>query len=366
MPNRYHQFLAACIRRDGEQLRALIREPGWTWEDLFRFASEEALLPALYGRLSELEITVPPEVAGFLFAVESVNRDRNASILTELKHAVALLNGVGINPVLLKGVAYLATGIYPDPAARYIGDIDLLVPESQIPAAVEALTSNQYQRDTNDPFGPFRHHHPPLHRVGRAQIELHHSLGLGKRAQLLPAEQVIAQSLPCDLDGVSVRIPCPEHLATHLILHSQILHSYTERIWPPYRAMCDFVSLDRRYGAGLKWSDVQARFRDAGEYGTLVLHLMQIRSTLGILPSVALKSTVLTRIRWYRRKFLRRVPAVRYLDPIYMFSAVLSKRFLMLRILMGNRCGWKYFSTRLIESQLYLRLWTDLVEGRGR
>ncbi len=368
MPDRYYQFLGVCLRGDGERLCEFIREPGWDWEEFCRTASDEALLPALKAHFAQLKINteLPLEIAGFLSAVERVNRERNGAILSEVKHAVTLLNGVGVRPILLKGVAYLAAGVYRDAAARYIGDIDLLVPESQIPAAVEELSRNHYQQDNRDPFGPFRHHYPPLHRAGRPQIELHHSLGPGKCSRLLAAPEVIAKSLSCDLDGTSVGIPCPEHLATHLIMHSQIQHPYTERIWPPLRAICDLLYLDRRYGADLNWKDIQARFRRAGENGTLVLHLRQVSSTVGVAPPLAIDRTVLTGIRWSRRKVLRRLPFLRYIDPVYMFSTVLSRRILMLRNLVGSRKGWRYLSARVVERQLYLRLWTDLLEGRGR
>ena len=63
---------------------------------------------------------LPAEIAGFLLAVESANRERNQAIVSELKAAVALLNGVGIQPVLLKGLAYLKAGVYEDLGHRYL------------------------------------------------------------------------------------------------------------------------------------------------------------------------------------------------------------------------------------------------------
>ena len=46
------------------------------------------------------------------------------------------MNSRGIVPVLLKGAAYLKTGVYEDPAARILSDLDLLVEEARVSEAV--------------------------------------------------------------------------------------------------------------------------------------------------------------------------------------------------------------------------------------
>ncbi len=68
-------------------------------------------------------------------AASAIQADRRAAVLAE---ALAALGQVGIDVMLLKGVAYAGT-LYPDPATRPMSDIDLLVPAGRYGPAIEAL-----------------------------------------------------------------------------------------------------------------------------------------------------------------------------------------------------------------------------------
>ncbi len=362
MQSFYHQFLCECLRCNSDGARALRNDARWNWERLFQAASQEMVLPALAGAVPD----APPDVSEFLSAVEFLSRDRNRAIFEELEIAAGLLNEIGIEPVLLKGVAYLATGVYRNPGRRYLMDLDLLVPEARLKDAAEILMQNGFAREDEDQFGRFRHHYPPLRRPGSVSIELHHSLGLGRCASLLPAREVTERAVLHDFNGVRVRIPCPEHLMTHLILHSQMQHPYNERIWPPLRAMYDLVLLQGRFSDSIDWKNIELRFRRARQYGMLALHLLEVRRALGLAAPMQLRLNRLTRLRWHRRKLLRRVPVLRYLDPVYMFSTVFIRRFRVLRNVVSTGEGWKHFVVQLCKPDVYQRLFTDVVEGRGR
>ncbi len=125
-----HRFLYACFRGDGRAAWAQTQNAGWDWEQLFATASEDSVLPAVYGCTRDLALneSLPRPVVDFLSSVESLNAERNDAILREVNLAVRLLNETGIQPILLKGLAYLVTGVYPTPAARYLADADLLIP----------------------------------------------------------------------------------------------------------------------------------------------------------------------------------------------------------------------------------------------
>jgi hypothetical protein len=335
---------------------------------MLRAAREELLLPLLRSRIDQRALgpSVPLDVYEFLSAVEELNGERNSSILKEAKLAARLLNQAGIEPVFLKGVAYLSIAVYPDPATRYVGDIDLLVSEAEMKTAVDLLAQNGYETDNSDRFGHFRHHHPPMRRPGAACIEIHHTLCLGRCGLLLPASELIAKSILYDWDGVRVRVPCPEDLLTHLVVHSQLRHPYNERIWPPLRTMYDLYLVLRRFGNVIDWNSIENRFRRAGKYGVLVLHLSQVSESLGFKVPFQFHMNAVTRLQRFRRRFLRRIPALRYGDPIYMFSAVLIRRLHLLRRILSTPNGVSYLVRQLLTPGVYQRLAADLIEGRGR
>jgi hypothetical protein len=338
------------------------------WDCVLRAAMDESLSPLLHSRINQLGLrpAVPPDISDFLCTVEELNQERNNLILNEVKLAARLLNEVGIEPVLLKGIAYLTLGIYPNPATRYLADVDLLVSEAEIQTAMDVLTRYGFEPDTSDQFGHFRHHLPPIRRPGSVFIEIHHSLCLGKCGSLLPPGELIAQSVRCDLDGIRVRVPCPEDLLTHLVMHSQIQHPYNERIWPPLRAMYDLDLLLRRFRDVIDWGFIERRFRRSRKFGVLILHLSQVREALGITAPFQFQITGLTRLRWLRRKLLRGTPALRYIDPIYMFSTVLIRRVRVLRVMLHKPNGLLYLGRQLLTGAVYRRLATDVVEGRGK
>ena len=343
------------------------REEAVSFDELIHAAEKERILPALHSRFQELGILsqLPAEVANFLSAVEQLNLDRNHAILTELATVATLLNQAGIEPVLLKGAAYFATGVYENPATRYLRDIDLLIAEPQLLRAVDILKQNGFEPDLLDKFGDFRHHHPPLWGSGCASFELHHSLGMGICRSLLPASEVLEQSLPFNFHGARVRVPSPEHLMTHLVLHSQIVHPYQERIWPPLRAMLDFLLLQRRFGSEINWMRIERRFRDFRQYGVLAMHLVQLQNVLGIEMPFPIRLTGLTYLRWLRRKLLRKLPVLRYFDPVYMYAAVLVRRLRLLGNALRAPGGWRYILKHLFAPGVYQSLIADVLEGRG-
>ena len=97
---------------------------------------------------------------------------------------------------------------------------------------------------------------------------------------------------------------------------------------------------------------------------------MQVETSLGLDPGnafgIALRTTLLTRLRWSRRQFLRRRPGLRYFDPLYMYSAIFGHRLDMLRKLLATGQGFRHLLSQLPARTNYARIWTDLIEGRGR
>lgn len=358
--------VAACLNGSFESLARIPHGAAGGWEGLISAASRELVLPALSGRLQEVGVQAPVEVAEFLATVEDLNYSRNVQILEEMRTIASILNGVGIEPVALKGAAFLLAGVYPKPGSRYLCDLDLLVPHSDLRVAAEALERDGYRQDGRDAMARFRHHYPQLQRpcdggVCGVPVELHHSLGHGISRRILSGEEMLRGSRPVEWNGVRIRVPSPEHLTTHLILHSQLHHSYSERIWPPIRAMYDLAVLDRHFGARLGWADIYRRFQSCGHRATLLLHLLQVRTTLGMPLPFAFKLGWIERARWMRRQALNRWPALRMADPVYLASATLSRRMQFLTSIVSAPGGWKSAAQTLVRPDFYRRLLAEIV-----
>jgi hypothetical protein len=331
-------------------------------ESLFSLAVTEALLPTLYPRLRDLRRLhqLPPKIASFLQTVTQLNAERNQFVLDELQAFATILNRHDIQPLVLKGAAYLLTGVYAndDLGSRYLYDVDLAIPESQMAVADTALHQAGYRPSTTDEMARFRHHHVPLRKPGGISFELHHCLSLGNASRrLLTISEMLDKSTVLEWQGgVQLRIPSPEHLITHLILHSQIQHAYQERIWPPLRAMYDLLLLTSRFADFLNWPDIEYRFRSAGQHTTFKLHLLQVEKTLGLACPLPITLTPLEKLRWFRRNLLNRWPALRFLDPAYLLLASLSRRVRLLQSVLSTPGGWKQASRMFLNPGFYRRI----------
>ncbi len=339
------RVLATFLARPAQDAEALRPPVGLALlsahpDPLLALASAELILPALYPRLvaRNLISPLPEDLATALFAVTELNRERNSFILSDALSVISLLNGVGIDPIPLKGVAYLLAGVYDDPAERFLSDLDLLIPESQFPSALAALSDAGYNPlyCEIDPIVDLRHHAPPMVRQGHMPVELHRSIGLGLPSRILPSSEIIASSQLFTVPGhpnLRVRLPSPEHLVIHLIVHSQIWHDYSGRIWPPLRALDDLVHLARHF-PNIDWPSIENHFRSCGQLATFKLHLLQLKMHFGFTPPIPLPLTPLEKLRWTRRRLLNRWSTLRFFDPSYLFLDTFSRRFRTLRVVL--------------------------------
>ena len=234
-------------------LRAPARAPAWTlaqWDLLLRQARSADLLPRLAwllraaGTWQEL-----PEVARFHLESAEVLADKQhlalAWELEEIARALAELPGP---VVLLKGAAYFALGLPPH-HGRLFGDIDLLVPRAQLPAAEAALMLAGWLGEHHSAYDEryyrqWMHEIPPMRHVKRLTvIDLHHAiLPVTARIKTDPATLfTCARAVP----GSTLMALSPSdmvlHSATHLFHESEYHHGT--------RDLVDLDALLRHFGA---------------------------------------------------------------------------------------------------------------------
>ncbi len=252
------------------ELRSLVRSRAIDWERVVGHASAEFVLPALAAAAQDLDLVdaLDQELAGFFEAVHAANIERNGELRAELATAVGVLNGVGIEPVLLKGAIRLADGLYPDDGWRILRDLDLLIPKSLEARAIQALERAGYA-----PEGGHEFRRPG----GPVQIDLHTEL-FPELAQtsILQAASVLDGSRPAEFAGGTMRLPSIEHQLVHLIGHGQIRH--------PGSALGQIALRDRLEAAALlhwgrervDWQAVLARFVTTGYRRPLMTFLLSL------------------------------------------------------------------------------------------
>lgn len=343
-----YELIAATLMGHSRATRS-----GWNWDRTVELAAREEVLPTLRGRS-----TWPAEVTDFLDGIHELNAARNRQLLAEVEELALLLNQAGIEPVLLKGAAYLVAGVYSDPADRLLHDIDFLVAPDQSRRAFEIVEGQGYEPYVPNPTVFVLHHCPTLTRLHRVPVEIHHSLGRGACERILTTAEIVASSTRVRMGRAAVRLPSAEHLMTHLVVHSQLQHGSYYRIWPSLRMMLDLVVLNRRMTPD--WGAIRERFVAHRKLALLQVHLLQIEKALGVPPPFPIAGGGVR--RWYRR-ILWREPRLRFVDPIYTASRVVLPKLSLSWRLLRHPAGRKYVLGTLFRLSFYKRLLEDLAHG---
>lgn len=217
-------------------------EESWNidWIGFWESAREHGTAALLYYKLKKNRlldyIPHPQREIGKTMYYSSIAR--NTIFLNELARIVPAFGENGIKPILLKGIAFIASGLYPQPGLRPLADIDLLIPRENLPRALEILSGLGYR------YKPFPHFPPgfasaPQYSLQLTRnrlspfpiyVDLHLDISSHQRFMPAPHKKLWHRSEPCMFDLHSYRIPSTEdailisaiHLANHRFRFSYI------------------------------------------------------------------------------------------------------------------------------------------------
>jgi len=262
------QFLRLCLtgRWDPCALEAAAAQSmsgQVDWQATCSVARLEGLAPLLYHvtRSKELSASLPPEVDAELRWAYLGTARRNAILFHELVRLLPALADAGVQVLLLKGAA-LAQTVYGNVALRPMADLDLLVREKDVPAALRVLPALGY---TITPPLVYRSEVMLECQIGaeKAIVELHwspfvppyyHYSGLidWMWSTALPAADGLAPSSAWML-GVEAQLL---HLCGHIQLH-HAGEGEARQLW-----LHDVAELIVHYRSEIDWDDLLARAQE--------------------------------------------------------------------------------------------------------
>jgi hypothetical protein len=251
------------------------------WSALAEYANRANLAPALRQALAAKGLweSVPPTLQEYLDAMHQFNTERNEAILRHLCHVIGIINKAGITPLLMKGGAALATGLYPDPAIRFMMDLDILVPDALLICAVAALENDGYStpeanlNETPDfNWETCKHYLPLVHDDFVAHVELHRKVFVDYQETLLSTDEIWQDSqlfTTARMKDVPCALMSPTHQILHCIIHSEISHGYykTERL--DLRQLLHFAYLCKLHADNCDWKQVAERMNN-GKSGDIL------------------------------------------------------------------------------------------------
>ena len=276
-------MLAAVLR--GEPDAPLPGDAGG-WGAFLELAAEHALLPAVYvalrpsGRVDvpapvarALELAVPagravPEVVlrrAYDHNVARVARLFDAGV--ELLHAFAAEQ---VRAVPLKGLHSLLAGMWPDPAARTMVDLDVLVEAGRAEQACAWLLGAGYEEHP-DPIGEHADHHLPMLRRDDVTVELHTELLVSRWRALAPAHDVLERAMFRPTPGGTLLLADDVDSFVHLVAHAQLQEETYRLLGLPLRARS---TKPRRHVLDTKdLADARERFERSGVAHVFDAHL---------------------------------------------------------------------------------------------
>jgi hypothetical protein len=153
---------------------------------------ESGLGPLLHRLRPANGFKAEPGSEALLHGADLTSRVLTSDLFAAIEEIVIALRSTGLEPTLLKGIAY-ASRYYPEPHLRMMGDVDVLVPAGAINDSVGTLRGLGYV--TVEDRGQSLHHAPPLrHPERKVYVELHHAL--------LPSTSAAARDAPFDTASI--------------------------------------------------------------------------------------------------------------------------------------------------------------------
>lgn len=201
---------------------------------------------------------------------------RMLAVRAQLRELLQAYRDAGIDITLLKGAAFLATGLRP---LRPFADLDVLVRTTDTERACVVMQSLGYASETR--LGIEDHHHlPPFTRHGAVPVELH-----VRTLNREPARE--APDVPSIEIEPGTRVLAPTEWCWHALAHEARHHDLAGRV----RGALDVVALASRYPE-IEWAAIAERSRTATDPIGVVA-----RSVLRIRPDLPMRVRVGSRVR---------------------------------------------------------------------
>jgi putative nucleotidyltransferase-like protein len=241
-----------------------LAHPSFDWDRFTARVCAHGVAPLVAAQLQKMAMMdhLPPHVRAFLQSAYYRNAARNTLLFGVVQEVLQACHHRGIAVILLKGAA-LAETVYPHPAVRPMGDIDLLVRPEALEAVDDSLTALGYRFvDHGRPKAYWRaqHYHltfqPPPVAPLVVSIEVHWALERASRPFRIDLDGLWQRAMPATIAGIKTRILAPEdqllHLCVHLCKHAGISSADGGLSWR-LRALSDLVAVLSCTGPTFDW-----------------------------------------------------------------------------------------------------------------
>jgi hypothetical protein len=285
------------------------------WESLLGQARNAGLLARLSVHFSSRQWmpSVPTKARVHLEgALHLVKRQRH-EVTWEVSQIQRALREISEPVVLLKGAAYLLTGL-PPAQGRLFSDIDIMVPNGKLRDAERLLYVNGWENQERDAYNQryyreWMHEIPPLRHVHRGSvIDLHHTISPRTSKFRIDSDLLFKRLQPTKLDGLFVLDPADMvlHSASHLYQEGEFDHALRDLL--DMRDLIEHFSKRHDF-----WQKLFSQANELGLGEPLFHMLYQIERLFGLgAPQNCVGDVNVTRPGWINRFCLTRLLGVAF------------------------------------------------------
>lgn len=260
--SRIDELLLSLLRRnpDGIGITGEAELSTVDWDDLLCKSAQHNVTPLLYHRLTKFHpgTPIPANVMERLRQAYLQSSGRNMQLYHELGKILGILRQQCIPVIALKG-AHLAIVVYRNISLRPMGDIDLLVKQTDLLKVQNILVEQGYS-PSKEETGCAQEHLPSYRKKDSIPIEIHFNIVAPPFSDLIDVEKLFARAQTCFIEGVEALSLCPEDLLLHLCMHAGFHHVFDNGIMPLF----DIATAIEHYEGKLDWEQVLSRSREWG------------------------------------------------------------------------------------------------------
>lgn len=234
------------------------------WSVLLALAADQRVAPFLYHRITSQGWSEAVQADVLVQLRESYRASllRNMGHYGEVRRVAECLQGAGIPVLLLKG-AFLAATVYEHLALREMNDIDILVPQHQLPQAAALVQTLGYKpaRQLSIVEDMEHSHHLPVFlRRPFGSLELHWNITRPTDTHAIDPTELWRCARPATIAGMDLLGLAPEDLLLHLCIHTSYQHQFAFGLRP----FCDIAYTIEHYADAIDWNVLVGRCRQWG------------------------------------------------------------------------------------------------------
>jgi hypothetical protein len=349
------------------------------WGALVKRASGHLVTPSLYCmcRNKGLLPRLPEDLQDYLESIYLLNLERNQALREQAIEVVGLLNQVGIEPILLKGIASLLTDLYPDFGMRVLGDIDILVSPESLSKAEAILRANGYTcayESSQLPKGFYLHHHiNPLRKKDRpTTIELHRKLtSFSPHGELLNSKDHWQSAQALTVENARCLVLSPEGCVLHNFYHTQIQDGNFYHGTVQLRQLLEWLWLRQHYDQQVNWTDLQEDIKQHHLTTPFTAYLLNAQINLVQALPIHVKPAFMADLHITQEHLLRRYPKLRRSIRVLLYCVngccqLFSRRFIQARYGEVSLVqGWWLRLGDLITPSWYKTRWSIIKQLAG-